>query len=125
MCLDLRTKSDKPYNRSRTRYKVVKVSYRRAIHSPYQGTPYQLKRWHKASDTYTKEMPCPERYFGIHIFVRPEDAKAVARNEGWEVAEVRVRGFLRSGTFLFGFLLSTRPYNAETWREMKIVKILP
>ncbi len=117
MCLDLRKACNKPYNRSTIRYKVLcsRGNGTKTFTAPFLENTYTLGRWHRAkgkSEGVTR--------YGFHVLNDLSTARNFLRREGDgnTIVEVRVKGFLKSGTY--GWL----QYPCETWERMKIVKIV-
>jgi hypothetical protein len=110
MCLTLGQNSDKPLKRGNIRYKVAE-EMRGKLYPPFWSDygPYR-RTWMKA-----KNSNCGPKSFGFHVFLTK---KAALRYMGGPIIQVKVRGFLASGST--GVQLPS-----ETWREMRLVKVYP
>lgn len=141
MCLTLRRHSDRPYNKSNIRWKVVerRGSVLRPLHCShvtprYAGIGKQneaiLARW------VSKREKVYASLYGFHVFVTKADADkyalalrcynlAFGERRGRKLVVVRVRasGFHRSGVFKTG---TYEPFYAqcETYRRMTILEII-
>ncbi len=130
MCLTLRRAYRTPYNKSKIRYKVVRVSGRGTLWPPYQTNlhgPYSKRAWNTSDADKTlncylsacgfnrpgaKRKHASER--GIHVFLSARDAKYFAGNHR-RIYKIRVDGFLASGSF-------NTAEKSETWNKMKFIK---
>ncbi len=135
MCINLReTDSNKPYNESKTRYKIVFVG--KDISSPYVRTQkWVLDEWvqgHHVPNDYSGpnthgEHPHPVNH-GIHVFITLQDAEMVMRHIGhwnYRIAEMEVDDFIASGAIGPFMNYPYKSFNAatETWKRAKLVKL--
>lgn len=116
MCLELRRESNKPYNKSKFRWKVIEKFRHENYHADYQvyqGSQYNPRgQWNEALGD-----PEAREFFGFHVFVTKKDARAERRflkAFHTAVVKVQVDGFLASGIF--------DGRRSETWRRMKILR---
>ena len=120
MCLTLRRAYRTPYNKSKIRYKVVRVSRFGPIwppHQVYSNGPYSKRGWNTSSaDKNLGAYDSPRGHAqeqGFHVFLNALDAEGYCE-PNHRVYKVRVDGFLASGEWSC--------FKSETWHKMKFIK---
>ena len=124
MCLHLRDKHEVPYNKNKTRWKVVKSRVNKAGRECYRG-PYtnvqysKVGVWMRSTRDYSYYQPNPTD-IGFHVFVTKRAAEDRAKcfyddagKANGKVVKVEVDGFVASGTYGIN--------RSETWQRMKIL----
>ena len=121
MCLTLRkTNSDKPYDDSNIRWKVMFVRDGKIRSYYHVDTIWKLGEW-KDCGVGVSDHPSD---FGIHVYVSEKAAAAVATAEAncfdymkekLVVAKVEVEGFFASGDHMF--------IPSETWQRARILEL--
>lgn len=117
MCLSLRIGSEKPYNKSKIRWKQAEFLVRNGricILSYFQGSVYKPNSWMRSS------AKGDIRNVGFHVFVNRDSCAKPSSSElsecGIVTLKIKVDGFFRSGSF--------GRHKSETWKYMRIVKII-
>lgn len=124
MCLTLRpSNSDKPYNRSTIRWKVAYITGRGALTSQYKGVRISRTKPNKASRASFKN---GGRHAGVHVYVNRKDATdGIDKRDGMVLLRVKVKGFLRSGTFgAYVAGSGIRDLPSETWCEYRVLSVI-
>lgn len=110
-----------PYNKTRKRWKVLKVSEDNKLSSIHERTPWKLNTRQQAVATRAY---ANSEDIGFHVVLSKADAAKLAQSyldEGHEVviAELEVKGFNASGYWdYYGYSL-----RSETWTQVKAVQV--
>jgi hypothetical protein len=119
--------SDKPYNDSKIRYKLLIDDDNPSLfYSPDYYTEWEIGKWNTAKVS-------PDHFpfscdIGFHVFVTLEDAINFRRltELRLNIVELEVDEFNSSGTFpgLNRVTWEAADYNCETWKRARVVELI-